>query len=120
MNVLPFDGLLALDAIELSAFTASPLHSKVVIKWSTESEIDNAGFNLFRAETEDGEYLQINDTLLSAAGSTTEGASYTFADEGLKNRKTYWYKLEDIDLNGVETMHGPVSANPKLMYRIGK
>jgi hypothetical protein len=31
-----------------------------------------------------------------------------------------YYKLEDIDLNGTSTMHGPVSAKPSRIYGIGK
>jgi hypothetical protein len=38
----------------------------------------------------------------------------------VQNRKTYYYKLEDIDLNGKSTMHRPVSAMPKLIYGAGK
>jgi hypothetical protein len=34
----------------------------------------------------------------------------------VRNRKTYYYMLEDIDLNGTSTMHGPVSAMPRVMY----
>jgi hypothetical protein len=102
--------------IELSSFVTTPKSRKVTVEWTTESEIDNAGFNLYRAESEDGEYIQINEGLIPAEGSPTEGASYEFFDEGVKNRRTYYYKLEDIDLNGVSTMHGPVSATPRLIY----
>lgn len=84
--------------------------------WNAESEIDNAGFNLYRAESEDGEYVKINDSLIPAEGSPTQGASYQFIDENVQNRKTYYYKLEDIDLKGISTMHGPVSAAPRAVY----
>jgi hypothetical protein len=106
--------------INLPSFTATPKSGKVIIDWSTESEADNAGFNLYRSTTEDGEYLKINDSLIPAQGSSTEGASYEFIDSNVKNRKTYYYKLEDIDLNGKSTMHGPVSAAPRLIYRLRK
>ena len=71
------------------------------------------GFNLYRAESEDGEYVKFNDSLIPAEGSPTQGASYQFVDENVQNRKTYYYKLEDIDLNGTSMMHGPVSAMPR-------
>ena len=104
--------------INLASFTATPKFSKVIIQWSTEAEINNAGFNLYRAETEDGEYTQINTSLITAQGSSTQGASYEFIDNDVQNRKTYYYNLEDIDLNGVSTMHGPVSATPRLILGI--
>jgi hypothetical protein len=34
----------------------------------------------------------------------------------MKNRRTYFYKLED--LSGKSTMHGPVSAMPNWVYGI--
>jgi len=96
------------------------LNKKVQLEWVTESEIDNAGFNLYRSESEDGEYEKINASLIPAQGSSTQGTSYEFIDTNLKNRKTYYYKLEDIDLNGTSAMHGPVSATPRLMFKLRK
>lgn len=103
------------DLISLAQFKATPMSRSIRIAWSTESEIDNTGFNLYRSESEDGEYVQINDVLISAEGTPTQGAAYEFVDEGLQNRKTYYYKLEDIDQNGQSTMHGPVNATPRLI-----
>jgi len=102
-----------LTAIELSSFTAQPGNGSVTLNWVTETEVDNAGFNIYRATAENGPYLKINDSLIAGAGSSTAGAAYVFVDENLKNRKTYYYKLEDIDLNGTSTMHGPGSATPR-------
>jgi hypothetical protein len=110
----------ASTVIDLYSFTATPSNKEVIINWSTESEIDNAGFNLYRSETEAGEYTKINTELIPAKGSSTQGANYEFIDNDMKNRKTYYYNLEDIDLNGKSTMHGPVSATPRLIYGIGK
>ena len=106
--------------INLSSFTATPKSGKIILEWSTESEIDNAGFNIYRSETEEGEYIKLNDSLISAQGFSTQGASYEFVDENVKNRKTYYYKLEDIDLSGKLTMHGEVSAMPRWIFGIGK
>jgi hypothetical protein len=40
--------------ITLVSFTAEPLYGKVTLDWATESEINNIGFNLYRAESENG------------------------------------------------------------------
>jgi hypothetical protein len=106
--------------INLSSFSATPKFGKVIVQWSTESETDNADFNIYRSESETGNYTKINPALIPAQGSSTQGASYEFTDNNVQNRKTYWYKLEDIDFSGVATMHGPVSATPRLIYGIGK
>jgi parallel beta-helix repeat protein len=106
--------------IELSSFTASPESGKVILAWITESEINNAGFNLYRAESVDGEYIKINESLIPAEGSPTEGAYYIFIDDDVKNRKTYYYILEDVDLNGTKTNHGSAGATPRLLYWLEK
>ena len=98
--------------INLSSFTATPKAGKVLLQWTTEAEINNAGFNLYRSHQKMENTSKINDSLIPAQGSSTQGASYEFIDTDVKNRKTYYYKLEDIDLNGKSTMHGPVSATP--------
>ncbi len=102
--------------VELSSFTIVPRHAQVVLIWTTEAEIDNAGFNVYRADIEEGEYVKINEDLIQSLGTPLEGADYDFVDDGVQNRKTYWYKLEDVDINGVSTVHGPVSATPRMIY----
>jgi len=106
--------------ITLSDFKAIAGNRKIRVVWTTASEINNAGFNLYRAEAPDGDYVKLNDSLIAAKGSITQGASYDFVDEALQNRKTYYYRLEDIDLNGTATQHGPVSATPRFVIGIGK
>jgi hypothetical protein len=38
----------------------------------------------------------------------------------VKNRKAYYYKLEDVDINEVVAQHGPVSATPLLIIGKGR
>ena len=106
--------------IDLYSFTAIAQNHKVILSWSTASEIDNTCFNLYRSTSENGDYIKINTSLIPAQGSPTQGASYEFTDNDVQNRKTYFYKLEDIDLNGKSTMHGPASATPRWIFGIGK
>ncbi|MCX5905427.1 MAG: hypothetical protein NTV89_18600 [Proteobacteria bacterium] len=106
--------------IELASFTATPLARKVIIEWTTESETDATGFNLYRAESADGDYKKINSVLIPARGSSTQGAAYEFIDKKVMNRKTFYYKLEDVDLSGKVTMHGPVNATLRLINMFNK
>ena len=55
-------------AITLALFTANPGSNLVTIRWGTATEVDNAGFNLFRSESEDGEYAKINASLIALKG----------------------------------------------------
>jgi hypothetical protein len=96
-------------AVELASFAAEAGVGSVTLAWRTAAEIDNAGFNLYRATAPDGPYTKVNGALIAAEGDPVSGASYTFLDEGLSSG-TYYYKLEDVDLSGVATLHGPVSV----------
>jgi hypothetical protein len=102
-------------AITLVSFTAEPGVGSVTLAWETGTEVDNAGFNLYRAITPGGPWTKINGALIAAEGDPVAGARYSFLDEDLAPG-TYTYELEDVDLNGVATLHGPVSATamPRL------
>lgn len=110
----------AATAITLSQFKAIPGNGQVVVTWETETEIDNIGFNLYRSEKKHTGYEKINDALIEAKGSDIQGASYQFIDTPLKNRKVYYYKLEDIDEYGVTTLHGPVKSIPRFIHVLKK
>jgi hypothetical protein len=105
-------------AITLVSFEASASESEVRLTWETAAEIDNEGFNIWRSETADGSYVKLNSSLIPAQGNADTGASYEYADTGVVRGMTYYYKLEDVDLHGVSTFHGPVSATPSPIRRI--
>ena len=115
-----FFSTIATTLIELATLTAIPGNTQATIQWTTESEIDNAGFNLYRSESKNGAYVQMNDALIPAEGSPLYGSFYEFVDDDVQNRKTYWYKLEDIDIYGKSTFHGPVSVMPNVLSGKGE
>jgi predicted outer membrane repeat protein len=94
-------------AITLASFTAAPAAGGVLVQWETAVEIDNAGFHLYRANSPDGEFVQINDQLIAATGNGT-GAQYRFIDR--VDAGSYVYQLEDIDAAGVATRHTLVAS----------
>jgi hypothetical protein len=100
--------------IELDQFTAVPQNNQITITWNTLSEIDNAGFNLWRSDTKDGKYTKINPKIIEAEGGATQKVDYSYTDNTAKTGITYHYKLEDIDTRGVNTFHGPVSVTIPL------
>jgi hypothetical protein len=46
----------------------------------------------------------------SQAPGAAQGAAYSYEDAAVEAGQTYWYWLEDVDLSGATTLHGPVSA----------
>ena len=97
-------------AIDLVSFTATGAISRVDLEWATATESDNAGFHVWRADFETGVYARITSVLIPSTGSPAEGASYAYSDSAVKGGRTYWYKLEAVDLHGRSTFHGPASA----------
>jgi hypothetical protein len=99
-------------SIELSGLSAAPSSGKVALKWKTEAETDNVGFNIWRAEG----FVKVNDELIPATGSPMAGAEYDFVDEWVLNGKRYTYLIEDVDTGDISTFHGPVTAMPRWIY----
>jgi hypothetical protein len=97
-------------AVELISFAAQANADKVTLTWETAAELDNEGFNIWRSEAADGSYVKLNSSLIPAQGNADTGASYEYIDTGVVKGSTYYYKLEDLDISGVSTFHGPISA----------
>ncbi len=97
-------------AVTLASFDAQGQADRVVVTWETVSEINNAGFNLYRGLQADGSDRALLTYVASQAPGSTQGAFYSYEDVAVEVGQTYWYWLEDIDLSGATTLHGPVSA----------
>lgn len=96
-------------AIESLSFTATPLDGAVLLEWEIGSEIDNPGFNLYRAESLDGPIVRLNAALIpSRSPGSAVGAVYQWEDKEVRAGATYSYWLEDVDYHGRSTQHGPV------------
>ncbi len=88
------------------------------VAWETLSEIDSAGFNLWRSEVADGEYAQLNAGLIPAQGGPAQPASYTYDDAAVTDGVTYYYRLEAVDLYGQSQLLGPVHATAGMWRRV--
>jgi hypothetical protein len=102
-------------AVTLAAFTAQADATGVTLAWQTGTEIDNAGFNLYRATTTNGPWVKLNGALIGARGNAVSGASYSFMDA--PGYGTFFYRLEDVDYGGVSTLHGPANATLAPPFR---
>ena len=109
--------------VTLSHFRAERVEAGVVVKWTTESEVDNAGFNILRSETKNGEFKVVNPQLIQGAGTTSERHTYTWKDTAAQPNVAYYYRIEDVSHAGVRKqlatvrMRGLVSASGKLTTR---
>jgi len=103
-------------AVDVASFGAEAGVGAVTLEWETATEVDNAGFNLYRAEAVEGPYERVNGVLIAARGDAVEGWEYTFVDKGLSSG-VYYYKLEDVSTGGEVTVHGPVRVEVKPKQR---
>ncbi len=85
-------------------------HSKIQIQWTTATEFDTAGFNLYRANSPDGPFVKINQEIIRASDDPLKGGSYIFDDANVVPGTVYWYQLEDIELSGNTTRHEPIQV----------
>ena len=113
-------------AVKLTGFTATENNGEVMLQWRTGYEARNLGYNIYREQ--DGQRTQITPSLVAGSAliagrqaKLTAGLSYTWYDqpggqgEGVKGNTspvTYW--LEDVDLDGTRTLHGPIA--PLITY----
>jgi len=105
-------------AIKLQSFAAHAATDKsgaknVVLVWKTGGEAHNLGFNVYREQQ--GERVRLNPSLIAGSALLMSGAlpkhaakTYAWIDSSTNSGNgAYW--LEDVDVNGARTMHGPVT-----------
>jgi len=89
--------------------------NRVLLTWRTGGESHNLGFNVYRELN--GNRMRMNSSIVAGSALMMSGAlahhaakSYAWIDLASPVAgATYW--LEDIDVNGTRTMHGPVSVD---------
>ena len=113
--------------VELSSFTVTRTEAgAVVLRWTTESEVDNAGFNLRRSLTRDNGFTLLNAALIVGAGTTGERQTYTFTDTSAKPGVEYYYQIEEVAFDGkretlaTRRLRGPVSAANRALTTFGE
>ncbi len=97
--------------VELTSFSAEEESQKIVLKWSTATELNNNGFEVQRA-------INDNETKLSwktigfvkGKGTSQEQNTYRFIDENPPFGKIL-YRLKQVDFDGTFTLHDAVEVN---------
>jgi hypothetical protein len=102
--------------VEFSSFNLASADGFVAISWSTASEINNAGFEIYRAIGEDSIFTAIasyiNQPALVGLGTSALGRNYSFVDGNnapLQAGTVYSYKIVDVSTEGIRTEHGTKS-----------
>ena len=111
-------------AADLEKFTATADGNRTFLQWQTGFEVNNLGFNVYRELN--GERVRINPSMIAGSALTVgsdvkveAGYSYNWQDDAVDKTTSYW--LEDIDLDGTSTWHGPygvTSTSPNSRTRL--
>jgi uncharacterized repeat protein (TIGR01451 family) len=100
----------AVEMLEMSAVQDGK--GKVLVSWTTSFEADNLGFNVYRQTTggrdKVNKHLLAGSALFSRRQELTSGRGYRYKDR-LKDGAFAQYYIEDVDLDGTRTLHGPVT-----------
>ncbi len=104
--------------VQLRSFTAQTGKDKtgvnrVLLQWKTGGEAHNLGFNIYREQN--GDRVRLNSSLIAGSALLMTGAlprhsgkTYAWIDTSASAGGVYW--LEDVDVNGTRSMHGPVTV----------
>ncbi len=111
-----FGFIVAPSFVKLDGFDVFIDGAETVIKWSTAEEFDNLGFNVYREVNGKRELVNraliAGGSLKTTANLVATGDYYSWTDNNPKSGAIYY--LEDIDMKGNSTLHGPVS--PKIKF----
>lgn len=95
--------------IELSSFTATISATNFVnLTWITQSETGVAGYYILR-NIQDDLANAVTISQLIPATNTSQQQTYVYTDDELYEDGTYYYWLQNSDLDGTVAFHGPIS-----------
>ncbi|MBK9636441.1 MAG: T9SS type A sorting domain-containing protein [Bacteroidetes bacterium] len=119
--------------VQWLSVNAIPLKDRIRINWATASEENNNGFEVEKLDASTKLFESI--TWLSGAGNSNQVNYYSFDDVNVVANEDYFYKIRQVDFNGVssysEVVHArlnhsntshvqfypnPITADSKLIF----
>jgi len=90
----------------------APEKPKNTLRWTTASEVDNFGFDVYRGEKPDGPFRLLTERPIAGAGTSDTPNHYTFVDEAIDPQRDYYYYVESISMSGERKRFTPVIRAP--------
>ncbi len=87
--------------VELAAFEAMADYTKIELTWTTASESNNLGFNIYKNTAAEDSWNKVNSSLIKGQGTVSYASDYSFVDSKIIAGETYRYKLESVSVNGL-------------------
>ena len=95
--------------VTFHSFMATPQNPGVLLQWRSGREVANLGYHIYRDGVRITSSPVAGSALLAGPETVlTSGNAYTWFDaDGTSGSR---YEIEDLDLNGTKTMHGPFTV----------
>jgi hypothetical protein len=88
--------------VQISSFLSSMVEgNNVKLEWSTISEMNNYGFYVERRKENEINFTEIENSFTPGNGTTLEPQSYLFIDKTLIATGMYYYRLRQVDNDGL-------------------
>ena len=96
--------------VELSSFTAIQTASNFAqLNWTTQSENNLLGYNIYRSKVENYQSsIILNQSLVNPA-NTSLVQYYSYTDKNVELGNTYYYWLQSVESDGNTELYGPIS-----------
>jgi len=96
--------------VELSHFSATlTAENYVQLTWTSQTESNLLGYNVYRNDASDlSSALKVSE--LIEGTNTSIAQTYIYVDEELQQDGTYYYWLQNVDMDGKVGFHGPASV----------
>lgn len=91
--------------VELTNFSTTCNEGMVDVLWTTASE-NNSDYFILEKSTNGNDWRTVDEIEAAGNSNTVNNYSYTGYSNGL-----VYYRLRQVDMNGEETVYGPISAN---------
>jgi hypothetical protein len=124
----PFDIVVSSNhqlPVELVSFAGVAGNREAKLTWTTASETNNDHFYVIRC-TDNRNFIRVSGNIAGTNSAT--GGTYSYLDRNLVNNTTYFYKLVDVDINGMEnvnslvvnvmpTLNGSITPDAYALYQ---
>ncbi len=96
--------------VELTSFTAViTAQNYVTLDWTTQSETGVLGYRVYRNTSGNFDSATMVSPLIEAT-NTSQTTTYSFTDNEITEDGTYYYWLQNQDIDGEFAVHGPISV----------
>ncbi len=97
--------------VTLSSFTASYIDQHAKLSWTTQSESNQLGWNIYRSKNiHPDQHIRINSEPILSENNCSQPTNYIYYDEFLTEESNeYFYWIESISLTNDSNFFGPIS-----------